>query len=69
MFYTPLRPCEYCGGEATIIVRGNKRGGYSKYVECKCCGSRSGTYTGQWNDEDSWNSAEIAWNSRKVLEE
>lgn len=72
MFYTPIKPCEYCGGKARVIVQVITRpkvNNYSKYVECGSCGARSGTYKGQWTDEETWSKAEDMWNAMIIPKE
>lgn len=64
MTKTKLKPCPFCGGEATLIYADDK----TWQVVCDSCGSCSDYYDEEWDPDNppEGNEAASAWNSRPI---
>lgn len=62
-----LKPCPFCGGEATLIYADDK----TWQVVCDSCGSCSDYYDEEWNPDNppEGNEAASAWNNRMIEDE
>jgi Lar family restriction alleviation protein len=57
---TKLKPCPFCGGEGTVIIRKGKNGWRDRYAvlcdyEHGGCGSESGWYHYESEAIEAWN--------------